>query len=193
MAEGMGKAVQRAGRDCVAGATNNQSCRNTSYTPEITMHQFPLDRKIRSQSVKFLRHSIDFGEPINKYASQCLVHFEPSCYPMRLRLSLQGTQETKWNKVLIEGSIPTRATAVPAINQEPTDHAKRQVSCFVYAVVLLRFYLVSNNLDVVSDLKETIVKYLDRWKKFVCLGGCSFNHMFFFFKAKACYFIRNLT
>ena len=84
---------------------------------------------------------------------------------MRLRLSLQGTQETKWNKVLIEGSIPTRATAVPAINQEPTDRAKRQVSCFVYAVVLLRFYVVSNNLDVVSDLKETIVKYLDRWKK----------------------------
>lgn len=44
---------------------------------------------------------------------------------MRLRLSLQGTEETKRNKVLIKGSIPTRATVLPAINQEPTDRGKK--------------------------------------------------------------------
>ena len=43
---------------------------------------------------------------------------------MRLRLSLQGTEETKRNKVLIKGSIPTRATVLPSINQEPTDREK---------------------------------------------------------------------
>ena len=127
------------------------------------MHQFPLAAKIRSQWVKFVqRHRVDFGEPINKYASLCSAHFEPSCYPMGLRLSLHGTEETKRNKVLINGSIPTRATVLPAIHQEPTDRGKRWVSSFLYAVVLLRFYEVSNNLDVVSDLKETSVKYLDR-------------------------------
>ena len=82
---------------------------------------------------------------------------------MRLRLSLQGTEETKQNKVLIKGSIPTRATVLPAINQELTDRGKRQVSCLnVHAAVLLRFYVASNNLDVVYDRKETFVKYLDR-------------------------------
>ena len=82
---------------------------------------------------------------------------------MQLRLSLQGTEETKRNKVLIKGSIPTRATVLPSINQEPTDRGKRQVSCLnIYAVVLLRFYVASNNLDVVYDRKETFVKYLDR-------------------------------
>ena len=81
---------------------------------------------------------------------------------MGLRLSRHGTEETKRNKVLINGSIPTRATVLPAIHQEPTDRGKRWVSSFLYAVVLLRFYVVSNNLDVVSDLKKTSVKYLDR-------------------------------
>jgi len=162
-AERIRKAVQRGGQYCVVGALNNQRCRNTSYFPGITMHQFPLDPKIWSQWGKFVqRHRVDFGEPINKYGSLCSAHFEPSCYPMRLRLSLQGTEETKPNKVLIKGSIPTRATVLPAIHQKPTDCGKRQVSCFVFAVVLLRFYVVSNNLDVVSDLKETFVKYLDR-------------------------------
>ena len=111
----------------------NTSYRNTSYTPGITMHQFPLDRKIRSQWVKFVqRHHIDFGEPINKYASLRSAHSEPSCYPMRLRLSLQETEEAKRNKVLIKGPIPTRTTVLPVIDQEPTDRGKRQVSCFVY-------------------------------------------------------------
>ena len=31
------------GRYCVAGAPNQQSCRNTSFTPGIRMHQFPSD------------------------------------------------------------------------------------------------------------------------------------------------------
>ena len=128
MALGIAKAVQSGGRYCVAGAPNNQSCRNTSDTPGITMHQFSLDPKIRSQWVKFVqRRRVDFGEPINKYASLCSAHFEPSCYPMRLRLSLQGTEETKRNKVLIKGSIPTKATVLPAVNQEPTDCGKRKV------------------------------------------------------------------
>ena len=122
------------------------------------MHQFPLAAKIRSQWVKFVqRHRVDFGEPITKYASLCSAHFEPSCYPMGLRLSLHGTEETKRNKVLINGLIPTRA-----IHQEQTDRGKRWVSCFHYAVVLLNFYVVSNSLDVVSNLKETFVKYLER-------------------------------
>ncbi|XP_044176984.1 uncharacterized protein LOC122959630 isoform X1 [Acropora millepora] len=65
MAERIGKAVQTGGRYCVVGAPNNQSCRNTSYTPGITMHQFPLDPKIRSQWVKFVQHHrVDFGEPL---------------------------------------------------------------------------------------------------------------------------------
>ena len=57
---------------------------------------------------------------------------------MRLRLSLQGTEETKRNKVLIKGSIPTRATVLPAINQEPTALVEIDIcKGYVSAILLL--------------------------------------------------------
>jgi len=43
MAESAKKVKKKGGRYCVAGAPNNQSCKNNSYTPGVTMHQFPLD------------------------------------------------------------------------------------------------------------------------------------------------------
>lgn len=142
------------------------------------MHHFPFNPKIRAQWVKFVKcHRVDFGEPINKYASLCLAHFEPSFYPIWLWLSLQGTEETKHNKAIIKGSISTRDTVLPAIKQEPTDCGKRQVSRFVYSVVLLKFYVASNKLDIVSNLKETFVKYLDWWE-YIETWACLFSEWY---------------
>ena len=110
----------------MAGAPNNQSCKNTSYSPGIRMHQFPKDPKIRAQWVKFVqRHRVDFGEPVPKHASLCSAHFEPGCYPTRL--SLEGMEGTKHNKVLLKGSVPTRHTVLPAMPEELTGRRKRQV------------------------------------------------------------------
>ena len=66
------KAVKAGGRYCVAGAPNKESCKNTSYTPGISMHTFPTERKVRAKWVKFVqKHRIDFGEPVSRYVALC--------------------------------------------------------------------------------------------------------------------------
>ena len=128
MAASGGKPVRRGGRYCVAGVPNNQSCKNTSYTPGIKMHQFPSDPKVRAQWLKFVqRHRVDFGEPVNKHAALCSAHFEPRCYLMAFGLSLEGMEDSKRNKVLLKGSIPTRHVVLPAVPEEPSDRKRRQV------------------------------------------------------------------
>ena len=108
------KPVREGGRYCVAGAPNNQSCTNTSYTPGISMHQFPVDRAVREKWLKFVQ--------------QCSVHFERGCYENSLAFTLEGIANTKRNKVLIKGSIPTIHAVVSEVSEELTDRKKRQVS-----------------------------------------------------------------
>ena len=92
------KPVKKDGRYCVAGAPNNQSCTNTSYTLGISMDQFPVDRAVREKWVKFVqRHRVDFKEPISKHASLCSVHFERSCYENSLAFTLEDMADTKRN------------------------------------------------------------------------------------------------
>ena len=40
-------AKRRGGRYCVSGAPNNISCKNTTFTPGVKMHQFPSDPIVR--------------------------------------------------------------------------------------------------------------------------------------------------
>ena len=96
---------KRGGRYCAAGTPNQESCKNTSYTPGITMHLFPTEPKCRAQWIKFVqRHRVDFGEPINRYASLCSAHFEPSCFEN----SLARSMGFKVKNNLETGSILTR-------------------------------------------------------------------------------------
>ena len=44
-----GKNIMRGGRFCVAGAPNQQSCKNTTFTPGVTMHQFPANPVLREK------------------------------------------------------------------------------------------------------------------------------------------------
>ena len=78
------KVKRRGSRYCVAGAPNNRSCMNATFTPGIRMHQFPADPIVRRKWVKFVpRHRVDFSEPVSKYASLCSAHFEEECYERR--------------------------------------------------------------------------------------------------------------
>ena len=43
------KNIRRGGRFCVAGAPNQQSCKNTTFTPGVTMHQFPANPVLREK------------------------------------------------------------------------------------------------------------------------------------------------
>lgn len=124
--------VRKGGRYCVAGAPNNQSCTNTSYTPDISMHQFPVNPTVRAQWVKFVQlHRVDFGEPVAKCASLCSAHFEQSCYESSLAFSLDGMAQVKRNKVLIKGSAPTRHAVIPEGPEVLTERKRRQVSDFL--------------------------------------------------------------
>ena len=120
--------VRGGGRFCVAGAPNNVSCKTTSYTPGIKMHQFPSDPKVRAEWLKFVQQNrVDFGEPVNKHAALCSAHFEPSCYSMAFGLSLEGMEKSKRDKRLLKGSIPTRHTVLPVVPEELSDRKRRQV------------------------------------------------------------------
>ena len=119
---------KRGGRFCVAGAPNQQSCKNTSYSPGITMHQFPSDPVLRRKWVKFVqRHRHDFHDP-SKYASLCSVHFEESCFTRRLS-TLPGEEDSnvKMNRVLVKGSVPTRDTTAISTPEPVSERQRRKV------------------------------------------------------------------
>lgn len=126
MAENRNK--RKGGRRCVAGCPNKTSCSNNSYTEGITMHQFPTNPVVRAQWVRFVqRHRIDFGEPVNKYASLCSAHFDEACFTRdRSILEIMGDQKVR--RVLIKGSVPTRNTVLPPTTSTVlTERHKRQV------------------------------------------------------------------
>lgn len=117
------KAAKRGGKFCRAGAPNNVSCQNTSYTPGISMHQFPSDDKTRKKWVSFVhKHRPTFK--LTKHAALCSAHFEESCYTRPL-LELGSTEKSK--RILITGSVPTRDTIIPVGAVVLTERRKRQV------------------------------------------------------------------
>ena len=61
MAEG-NETRKRGGRYCVAGAPNDVSCTNSTFTNGIRMHQFPSNPVVRRQWVKFVHHCLDDDE-----------------------------------------------------------------------------------------------------------------------------------
>jgi len=137
MAEGEGKHLKHGGRYCVAGAPNGQSCKNTSYTPGITMHDFLKNPTVRAKWVKFIqRHRMDFAEPVVKYTLLCSVHFEQSCFENDLAWSIG----LKKRRDLVKGSIPTRHTVLPEGPEVLTERKKRQVSeYFLFTLNLIQW------------------------------------------------------
>ena len=146
---------KRGGRYCAAGTPNQESCKNTSYTPGITMHLFPTEPKCRAQWIKFVqRHRVDFGEPINQYASLCSAHFEPSCFEN----SLARSMGFKVKNNLETGSIPTRHAVDPKGPEVFSDRRKRQVSVFRSMCIFFTFTFSCSayhmlNLNIVSEPK----------------------------------------
>jgi len=58
------------GRYCVAGAPNQQSCQNTTFTPGIRMYQFPSDPAVRAKWVQFVRrHRHNFKDPTSMFGT----------------------------------------------------------------------------------------------------------------------------
>ena len=153
--EDMAERVQRpkkGGKYCVAGGPKNVSCKNCTYTPDVSMHVFPKDETTRRLWVKFVRkHRPDFKP--SQSSALCSVHFEPTCYT-RLSIMSQDHQ-SKGKRILLKGSIPTRDTVAPFSTPEASPRERKKVSAFIVVLqvnfrytwfcVLLAWVLVANS------------------------------------------------
>ena len=94
---------------------------------ELRCTSFPCS-VVRAEWVRFVqKHRVDFGEPVNSYASLCSAHFEESCFT-RNRSILEGMATSNVRRVLIKDSVPTRDTVLPPNTEEfLTEGNKRKV------------------------------------------------------------------
>lgn len=78
------------------------------------MNFFSSDPTVSGEMGKFVQqHWVDFKEPLGKYTSLCLAHFEQSCFENWPASSLEGIGGTKMKRNLIRGNNPTRDSFVP--------------------------------------------------------------------------------
>ena len=121
------KQSERGGRYCIAGAPNDQSCKNNSHTPGIRMHQFPTDPILRGKWIQFVRrHRANFNAT-STYTSLCSAHFEESCYKRPMLVNMELPEGLKLRSFLKKGSIPTRDALVPPAPEVLSERRKRQV------------------------------------------------------------------
>ncbi|XP_067030157.1 uncharacterized protein [Acropora muricata] len=124
MAEQNKKKAKKGGSYCVAGAPNDVSCKNNTYTAGVSMHYFPKNEVVRQKWIKFVRrHRKDF-KPSNS-SVLCSVHFEDSCFEHRpIAVPRENGEFIQLKKGLISGSIPTRDTVMP--HSSPLTSRKRR-------------------------------------------------------------------
>ena len=87
MATNKGKSSR--GRSCVAGGPNGESCKNTQYTQDVSIHTFPNRSSQPSrhmQWVKFVRRHRP-GWQASHSSILCSVHFNESSFTMRQDLA----------------------------------------------------------------------------------------------------------
>ena len=76
------KKEKKGGSYRVAGAPNNVSCKNNTYTLGVSIHYFPKNEEVCQKWIRFARrHGKDF-KPSNS-SVLCLVHFGDSCFEHR--------------------------------------------------------------------------------------------------------------
>lgn len=131
------------GKTCVAGGPGMISCTNNSYTPGVSMHIFPKDKKVRQKWVKFVQiHRPDFQA--NDHSALCSMHFESNCYT-RLKLSslLPDESESSSNdgnrrekRILIRGSLPSIQCANTMPEKKASERDRRRSKAVSIKLVL---------------------------------------------------------
>lgn len=122
----------KRGKYCSAGAPNNKSCKNSSTTPQISMHKFPKPgHALRNTWVKFAKkHREDTWQP-SSCAYLCSAHFEPHFYQQRTDIDLHEGEMYRTKKML------DRSIAYPTIDTAESEQRtnllsprdRRQVCC----------------------------------------------------------------
>ena len=148
MAEAREK-VKTGGRYCVAGAPNNESCKNTSYTKGVSMHTFPTEPTLKAKWIKFVqKHRVDFGETVSKFAALCSAHFEKECFDNYIAWSLGYAKRRN----LVSDTIPTRHTTIPEGPEVLSERQKRQVSKHsVFNVIAFVFTCRRHMYAIIQD------------------------------------------
>ena len=117
------KSTKYLGKYCVAGGPNNESCKNNSTTPGISMHEFPKPgNRLRSLWIKFVRrHRMADWQP-SPYSCLCSAHFEQQCFHQRLDLGLEIGSNITTKRLL------DRSCAVPTIDTVQSDRNPQLLS-----------------------------------------------------------------
>ena len=105
------KARPSRGRSCVAGAPNGESCKNTQFTKDVSIHTFPNEKSQATrhlQWVRFVRRHRPGWKP-SKSSILCSVHFEESCFTMKREIA---------RELGMKGIL--KADAVPSIDAANT-------------------------------------------------------------------------
>ena len=136
MADHTKKKAKKGGSYCVAGAPNDVSCKNNTYTTGVSMHYFPKNEAVCQKWIRFVRrHRKDFT-PSNS-SVLCSVHFEDSCFEHRpIAVPRENGEFIQLKKRLISGSIPTRDTVIP--HSSPLTCRKRRRVSFTSHVARAR-------------------------------------------------------
>ena len=102
--------VKHGVRYCVASGPNKVSCKNTSYTPGISMRRFLKDVHLRRLWTQFVwRHRANFE---SEYSALCSAHFEPTCFQRKLSLGDEAADKLP-RTLLKQGSVPNVDTVAP--------------------------------------------------------------------------------
>ena len=139
---------KKRGKYCVAGTVNGISCKNGSYTPNVSAHRFPVDPATRNAWVKFVRKHRPHFTPSGS-SVLCSTHFKACCFT-RMSGVVPEDSSTKQIRNLHKGSVPTRNTTSLPTNNEASTRQRRQVSKAIFCKLslLLSYYLVSWSLWV---------------------------------------------
>lgn len=140
------------GRYCVAGAPNDTSCMNHSYTPGVSMHLFPRNEQQRRQWVSFVRrHRAGFTPSAT--SALCSIHFKPTDFAKRLDIDLgDSSGNVKHLRRLEIGAVPTidAAGTIPRQIETERDRRRKRKVCklrpkvFMTVVSMSIFLLLSN-------------------------------------------------
>ena len=105
------------GRYCCAGAPNDGSCMNHSYTPGVSMHVFPKNEQQRKQWVQFVRrHRAGFTATAT--SALCSIHFKPTDFVRRADIDVGASSANVTRRRRLEvGAVPTIDAAGTAIQK----------------------------------------------------------------------------
>ena len=104
------KEKNNLGKYCVAGGPNNQSCKNNSSVPGISMHEFTKPgHKLRDVWIKFVQRRRHHWQP-SPHSALCSAHFEPHCLHLRLDIEVEESEEDFETKRVLH-----RSTAFPLL------------------------------------------------------------------------------